>query len=176
MWHKPCRTFNPWCLCIKTRCLSAKWSPFCLSLNVIMDLSGWFQLMVATPLYSSWRRMSIIKWGRTPTELESILSRAGPTFMGHFWRPSCWHLAGTLWWKRQSVVSLTFHKFSKIISWKYTKPEFTYMVRISSWNFIRVPKAWLWAHVQIFSLKFSCKIQILQYTSFREHFGELAKP
>ena len=21
MWHKPCRTFNPWCLCIKTRCL-----------------------------------------------------------------------------------------------------------------------------------------------------------
>ena len=22
MWHKPCRTFNPWCLCIKTRCLS----------------------------------------------------------------------------------------------------------------------------------------------------------
>ena len=21
MWHKPCRTLNPWCLCIKTRCL-----------------------------------------------------------------------------------------------------------------------------------------------------------
>ena len=21
MWHKPCRTFHPWCLCIKTRCL-----------------------------------------------------------------------------------------------------------------------------------------------------------
>ena len=21
MWHKPCRTYNPWCLCIKTRCL-----------------------------------------------------------------------------------------------------------------------------------------------------------
>ena len=26
MWHKPCRTFHPWCLCNKTRCL------FCLSL------------------------------------------------------------------------------------------------------------------------------------------------
>ena len=25
MWHKPCRTFNPWCLCIKTRCLSLVW-------------------------------------------------------------------------------------------------------------------------------------------------------
>ena len=21
MWHKPCRRFHPWCLCIKTRCL-----------------------------------------------------------------------------------------------------------------------------------------------------------
>ena len=25
MWHKPCRTFHPWCLCIKTRCLSPVW-------------------------------------------------------------------------------------------------------------------------------------------------------
>ena len=25
MWHKPCRTFHPWCPCIKTRCL---WLPF----------------------------------------------------------------------------------------------------------------------------------------------------
>ena len=22
MWHKPCRTFHPWCPCIKTRCLT----------------------------------------------------------------------------------------------------------------------------------------------------------
>ena len=27
MWHKPCRTFHPWCLCIKTRCLSCKGVP-----------------------------------------------------------------------------------------------------------------------------------------------------
>ena len=27
MWHKPCRTFNPWCLCIKTRCLWTDWEP-----------------------------------------------------------------------------------------------------------------------------------------------------
>ena len=25
MWHKPCRTFHPWCPCIKTRCLWAQW-------------------------------------------------------------------------------------------------------------------------------------------------------
>ena len=27
MWHKPCRTFHPWCLCIKTRCLSVQVVP-----------------------------------------------------------------------------------------------------------------------------------------------------
>ena len=27
MWHKPCRTFHPWCPCIKTRCL---WDIFCI--------------------------------------------------------------------------------------------------------------------------------------------------
>ena len=26
MWHKPCRTFHPWCPCIKTRCLWLKWA------------------------------------------------------------------------------------------------------------------------------------------------------
>ena len=25
MWHKPCRTFHPWCPCIKTRCLLTSW-------------------------------------------------------------------------------------------------------------------------------------------------------
>ena len=25
MWHKPCRTFHPWCPCIKTRCLFSLW-------------------------------------------------------------------------------------------------------------------------------------------------------
>ena len=24
MWHKPCRTFHPWCLCIKTCCLCTR--------------------------------------------------------------------------------------------------------------------------------------------------------
>ena len=29
MWHKPCRTFHPWCPCIKTRCLCHKWCQLC---------------------------------------------------------------------------------------------------------------------------------------------------
>ena len=37
-----------------------------------------------------------------------------------------------------------------VYSWNHT----SYM-RISSWNFVHVPKAWLWAHIQTFSLKSS---------------------
>ena len=46
MWHKPCRTFHPWCLCIKTRCLLLQVLPD-LSLpsraafNVLLTLWGW---------------------------------------------------------------------------------------------------------------------------------------
>ena len=39
------------------------------------------------------------------------------------------------------VVSQTFRELSKIISRKCTAPEITFMVRISSWNFVRVPMA-----------------------------------
>ena len=68
------------------------------------------------------------------------------------------------------VVSLTFRELSKIISRKYTTPEMTFTVRISSWNFVRVPKALLRAHVQSFSLKFSSQVLFLQYTNFERIF------
>ena len=50
----------------------------------------------------------------------------------------------------QGVVSITFRELSKIILRKHTMPKITFMVRISSWNFVRM----LWAHLQSFSLKF----------------------
>ena len=68
------------------------------------------------------------------------------------------------------VVSLTFRELSKIISRKYTTQEITFMIRISNWNFVRVPKAWLWAHVQSFILKFWSQALILQYTNFERIF------
>ena len=68
------------------------------------------------------------------------------------------------------VVSLTFRELSKIISRKYITPEITFTARISSWNFVRVPKAWLWAHVQSFSLKFSSRVLFLQCTNFERIF------
>ena len=49
-------------------------------------------------------------------------------------------------------------------------PGITLMVRISSRNFVCVPKAMLWAHVQSFSFKFSSKVWFLQYTNFERIF------
>ena len=40
----------------------------------------------------------------------------------------------------------------QLITWKYTIPEITFMVRNSSSNYVRVPKACLSAQMQIFSL------------------------
>ena len=39
------------------------------------------------------------------------------------------------------AVSLTLRELPKIFSRKYTTPEITFMVRISIWKFVRVPKA-----------------------------------
>ena len=54
----------------------------------------------------------------------------------------------------QGVISLTFGELSKVFSWNLCIAEIVVLMRISSWNFVSVPKAWLWAHVQSFSLKF----------------------
>ena len=81
----------------------------------------------------------------------------------HGFRPQCviaWH---------QGAVSLTFRELSKEILRKYTMPKIPFMVKISSWNFVRVPKAWLWAHLQSFSLKFS-QVRFLRYTNFERKF------
>ena len=51
-----------------------------------------------------------------------------------------------LWCQIHRVISLMFQKLSKIISRKYTMPEITFIVRISIWNFVDVPKASFWAH------------------------------
>ena len=52
-------------------------------------------------------------------------------------------------------VSLSFCELSLIFSWNLCTAEIVILMRISSWNFVRVPKTMLWTHVQSFSLKFS---------------------
>ena len=45
MWHKPCRTFHPWCLCIKTRCLL---------ISVMLELEYFWQTMLVPRLLMPW--------------------------------------------------------------------------------------------------------------------------
>ena len=66
-----------------------------------------------------------------------------------------WGMLESLLKQHQAFVSLTFRELSKIFSWNLCIAEIVVLMRISSWNFVRVPKAWLWAHVQSFSLKLS---------------------
>ena len=59
MWHKPCRTFHPWCLCIKTRCLWNTVFPVaCLS--YVMNTSSLGNYCVTCPL----GYMFLVKGGR----------------------------------------------------------------------------------------------------------------
>ena len=57
MWHKPCRTFHPWCLCIKTRCLLSQcWSNNLNSLrpgDTFMSVN-WFIISSGYGLASVW--------------------------------------------------------------------------------------------------------------------------
>ena len=57
--------------------------------------------------------------------------------------------------RQLGAVSLTFRELSKIFSRNLCIEEIVLLVRISSWNFVCVPKAMLWAHIQSFGLKFS---------------------
>ena len=86
----------------------------------------------------------------------------------------CRHVRSIMWVK-QDVVSLMFRELSKIILRKYTMPVITFMVIISSWNFVRVPNAWLWAHEQSFSLKCSYEVRFLQTHKFRENILESSR-
>ena len=72
-----------------------------------------------------------------------------------------WYLGKT------GCVSRTFWELSKIILQKYTMPEIPFIAKISSWNSVRVPKAWLWAHGQSFNLK---EVHFLEFTHFERRF------
>ena len=63
-------------------------------------------------------------------------------------------------------VSLKFWELSKITSPKFTMPDITFVVLISSWNFVHVPIAWLRPLVQTFSWEFSLEARFLQWTDF----------
>ena len=51
MWHKPCRTFHPWCPCIKNRCLLFVWITLSKSSSVVTSLASG-RRQTATQSYS----------------------------------------------------------------------------------------------------------------------------
>ena len=67
----------------------------------------------------------------------------------------------------QGVVSQTFLELFKIISWKYTMPEITFImsskVKLCMCAQSMALGTWLWAHVQNISLKFSQEVGFLQH-------------
>ena len=63
-----------------------------------------------------------------------------------------------------------FRELFKIFSRNLCFADIVLVVRISNWNFIRVPKAMLWAHVQSFNLKFSPLMWFLVLSIFRRLF------
>ena len=74
--------------------------------------------------------------------------------------------------KPQGVVSLTFRELSKILSRNLCIAEIVLVIRISSWNFVRVPKATR-TKFQLEILITKCDFWCCVFS--RDYFGELAK-
>ena len=64
----------------------------------------------------------------------------------------------------------TFRELSKILSRNLRYAEIILLTRISSWNFVHVPNAMLWAHVHSFSLEFSLLVWFLPLYIFARSF------
>ena len=78
-------------------------------------------------------------------------------------------------WEYLGDISLKFCELSKILSRNLYIAKIVLLVRISSWNFARVPKAMLCSHVQSFSLKFSPYIWFLALYIFTRLFQRARK-
>ena len=55
MWHKACRTFHPWCICIKTRCLYNQRGHHTVGLIVVLEdhLNRWWWTPIHRRIYAS---------------------------------------------------------------------------------------------------------------------------
>ena len=67
MWHKPCRTFHLWCLCIKTRCLyTIEMTPITDSCTMVLPVLFW--TVDIAPIYEVPKRShdDVVKWKHFP--------------------------------------------------------------------------------------------------------------
>ena len=142
MWHKPCRTFNPWCLCIKTRCLFVVWLEIMLQSSCWWIETSWGPCHVtvkSTPIcannesgYDTIYLLKIFTFSKCSRETPQIAKFIGPTWgppgssrpqVGPMLAP--WTLlSGTAWLDRERymgclVSSIWDHSSSCVISLLY---------------------------------------------------------
>ena len=67
-------------------------------------------------------------------------------------------------------VSLMAHEVSNIFSRNLGIMKIGFLMRISSWNFVYLPREWLWTHMQSSSLKFSPQMWFLALYIFARLF------
>ena len=75
MWHKPCRTFHPWCLCIKTRCLSP------IVLSTWSSSTCFHDNMWSSGRTPNWP-ICVVQMGRRPVTWQWWSSHYGDVIMG----------------------------------------------------------------------------------------------
>ena len=66
MWHKPCRTFHPWCSCIKTRCLwnmVAQYNHYKMLLKKKLNRIAWV-IHTHTPIQTCLLILNLMLWYR----------------------------------------------------------------------------------------------------------------
>ena len=147
-------------------CLSSFMDSLCRVRNKIMYVLSWRTVSVLTRvlfwyLFPSLLRNSGNKHQNNPlVSAETV--RHSSTFIILYVLTPIYNEIILHSHQNQGVISLMFLELSKTIWRKYTMPEITFILRISSWNFARVLEAWLWAHILSFRLKFS-EVRFLQY-------------
>ena len=146
---KPAKLFG-WNLCKLTVCQMIFQ---CEIVQIFNTVSGFEKAIICSPL-----RVGICLWAAPASPRQPAMPNSHGSisvysrYIGIIVRSTRRYLWG---------VSLTFRKLSKVFSRNLCIAEIVLVMRISSWNFVRVPKAMLWAHIQSFDLKFSPYIRFL---------------
>ena len=94
MWHKPCRTFHPWCLCIKTRCLFGWWVVACSTPSQYLN-QCWFTV--------NWTIWNTLKWKSNQNKKNYSFKKVRLNISSAKWWPFCpWGNELTMtWWRHQ---------------------------------------------------------------------------
>ena len=149
MWHKPCRTFHPWCPCIKTRCLYMCWSQtHKLTHWPLGNLNETFQIISVIDGWSCLRWMSL-DLTDDKSKLVQVMAwchQAPSHYMSQCWPRSLSPIGVSRpqWvnlyvlkgfekiWRHISMISITCQNVGGASSWnlssRKTRSSFSYII------------------------------------------------